>query len=121
MELIDIVNRLFRFRKRWDEVKQVDKDKYFFIINRLLSKQYPEISQKMNFKDIDKATCLDIWYNLLDGKNIPKDFWGKKKGESKLSNSDRTFLKRKYNLRDEEIDYLIDKYPKDVKNELKLK
>ncbi len=78
IDLKTIVNYLFKDRHLYKTLSIDDKQKNFFIINKFLSKKYPEIAQKMNFKDIDHSICLDIWFLRLKDVGYPKWFWTKK-------------------------------------------
>lgn len=119
-ELIEVTNTLFRNKKNWANITDDDKEKYFFIINRLLSKKYPNESQLLNHKNIDKVSALDTWYYFMLDKPYPNWFWSKSKKESKknISENDYKLLLDRFKIKDIDLDFLIEKNIDFVKEEL---
>lgn len=121
-ELIEVTNTLFRNKKNWINITDEDKEKYFFIINRLLSKKYPKEAQLLNHKNINKISALDTWYYFMLDKPYPNWFWSKsKKGkESKkdINESDYKLLLEKFKIKDIDLDFLIEKKLDFIKEEL---
>ena len=76
-ELIDVANAMFRSKKDWVNIKDEDKEKFFFIFNRYFSKMYPEKSQLLNLKNINKVSSMDIWFHFMKDKPYPGWFWSK--------------------------------------------
>jgi hypothetical protein len=54
-ELIDVANAMFTNKTNWVNISDEDKEKFFFIFNRYFAKKYPEKSQLLNLKVIDKV------------------------------------------------------------------
>ena len=48
-----------------------------------LDKKYPENSQLLNLKVIDKVSSLNLWYNFMLDKPFPKWFWSKSEKSEK--------------------------------------
>lgn len=119
-ELIEVTNTLFRNKKNWINITDDDKEKYFFIINRLLSKKYPNEAQLLNHKNIDKISALDTWYYFMLDKPYPNWFWSKSGKESKkdISESDYKLLLEKFKIKDIDLDFLIERYTDFIKEEL---
>ena len=119
--LLSVANCLFKNRQDWKYVSEEMKIKYFFIINRLLSKKYPEVSQLLNLKTINQVVGMDLIYKFFEGKPYPKWFWSKgvTPNDSIISQNDYIFLKKRLELKDQELDFLIKNHFDEVNEELK--
>jgi len=120
-ELIDVVNSVLR-RSGYDRISNIDKERFFFIINRYLSKDFPDQAQLLNDKRMDKSICLDLWFHFLKGKPYPKSFWSKSpKSDEKsiLTNKQKELLMIELDIREDDLNLLAQFYPKLVKEELK--
>lgn len=119
-ELIDVANAMFRNKSDWEKITDEDKEKYFFIFNRYFSKMYPEKSQLLNLKNINKVTSMDLWYHFMLKKPYPKWFWSKsEKPKSVISDKDIKLLVRKLNIKVLDVEYLIENHFEFVEEELK--
>lgn len=119
-ELIDIANAMFRSKKDWVNINDDDKIKYFFIFNRYFSKMYPEKAQLLNLKNIDKVSSMDLWYHYMLNKPYPNWFWSKSTKEKPIiPDKDFKLLIRKLNLKDLDVEYLIENHFDFIKEELK--
>jgi hypothetical protein len=119
-ELIDVFKALVS-KSEWSKIKDDDKIKNFFIINRLMSKKYPEKSQLLNLKVIDKVSALDLWYHFMLNKPYPNWFWSKSEKAEKSDISEKEYKLLLLNLRikDIDLDYLIEHHIEFIKEELK--
>jgi hypothetical protein len=120
--LLDIFNCMFKNKKDWAYISDADKEYYFFIINRYLSKKYPEKAQLFNIKNINKVVALDLWYFYLLDKPYPKWFWSKSKSntsEEKISKSQYISLLKHLRIKNVDLDYLLDNNMDFVNEELK--
>lgn len=116
-----VANAMF-YKKGWDSVPDIEKESCFFIFNRYFSKKYPEYSQLLNNKSVDKISCMNIWYKFMLDKPYPSWFWSKsslKKEKTKISNKDFNLLLNKLNIKDSDLIYLIDNNIDFIKSELK--
>ncbi len=112
VELKDVVNCLLKDRHKYRTIPLKDKEKNFFIINRFLSKKFPEQAQKFNKKTIDKSLALDLWFLYLRHKKrseIFKWFWSKTPSNTnkELSENDAKLLMEKFNIKKQDLDMLI--------------
>jgi hypothetical protein len=74
MELKEFAIRFFE-TKQWDDVTSEDKDKWFFIMNRILSSKFPNQALFFN-KPLDTATAMDCWFKVFEKTHsIPQWFW----------------------------------------------
>jgi len=119
-ELIDVANAMFKNKRDWVNITDEDKEKFFFIFNRYFSKMYPEKSQLLNLKNINKVSSMDLWYYFMLNKPYPKWFWSKSKKEKPIiPDKDFKLLMRKLNLKDLDVEYLIENHFDFIKEELK--
>jgi len=121
-ELIDVANAMFRNKKDWKNITDLDKEKFFFIFNRYFSKKYTTKSQLLNNKNIDKSSALDLWYYYMLDKPYPNWFWSKspKFDKSELDDKDFKLLFEKMGLnKEDDLIYLIQNYPDIIMEELK--
>lgn len=120
-KLIDVANAMFRYKNKWSEITNEDKEEFFFIFNRFFSKMYPEKSQLLNTKNIDKVSSMDLWYYFMYNKPYPNWFWSKGGPKDKLiiPNKDFLLLMKKFNVKGDDIDYLIEHHFDFIKDELK--
>lgn len=119
-ELIDVANAMFKNKKDWVNIIDEDKEKFFFIFNRYFSKMYPEKSQLLNLKNIDKVSSMDLWYYFMLNKPYPGWFWSKSTKEKPvIPDKDFKLLIRKLKLKDIDVEYLIENHLDFIKEELK--
>ena len=120
--ILAISKTLTTNRDLYEEVTIEQKEKWFFILNRYLSKIYTKESKLLNDKLIDKVSGMDIWFHFLRDKPYPKLMWSKsdqKKSED-IPEKDFELLFEKLNLnKREDLVYLINKHPEIVEEELK--
>jgi hypothetical protein len=121
-ELIDVANAMFRNKNGWHKITDDDKNKFFFIFNRYFAKRFPDKSQLLNLKVIDKVSALDLWYNFMLDKSYPNWFWSKSEKIEKPNISEKDFNllfnKLKANKK-EDLEYLIENHFEFIKDELK--
>lgn len=122
-KLTDIVNFLLRDRHLYKTLPIKEKESNFFIINRFLSKGYPEQAQKFNKKGVDKSLALDLWFLFLRHENkgdIYKWIWKKVPNEKRsLSAKDKTILMDKFELSGMDLEVLMLYHMDFLKEELK--
>jgi len=120
-EIIDIANALFTDKNKWKDITDEDKEKFFFIFNRYFSKKYPEKSQLLNLKNVDKVSAFNLWFNYMIDKPYPKWFWSKseKLEKSEISEKDYKLLISNLKIKESDLDFLIDNHIDFIKEELK--
>ena len=119
-ELIDVFNAMLKNKKDWVKITSDDKEKFSFIFNRYFSKRYTEKASLMNLKGIDKVLVMDLWYNFMLTQPFPKWFWSKseKVDKPKITEKEFKMLTIKLKVKADDINYLIDKHPEFIKDEL---
>jgi hypothetical protein len=122
-KLTNITNAMFRYPSQWVYVTDEQKEKWFFIINRYLSKNYPEKAFYLNDKIIDKVLAMNIWQAFMLDKPFPDMFWSKseKKSEKILSShKSLLFLQNEIlNITEAEMEILLCYHNDEVQEELK--
>lgn len=116
--LLAIFNAMTKNRNLWYQVSDKQKEDFFFIINRMMSKKYPYISQSLNFKEQDPIVGMDLWFQFLNGKPYPSWFWSKSSGTSK-KDKDRSKLLEYFDIKEEELQILETFHSEELEEELK--
>lgn len=120
-----VVDFIFKKKDDYKKLSAEDKERNFFIINRKFARAFPVHAQFFNNKNIDKSNSLDIWYEFFIKKRtqgIPDWYWFKqttKKEKSLISKDDFEFLMTFYDIKERDVDFLIEYYPEDVLEEIK--
>ena len=60
MDLFDVIKTIFKKGKAWDEVGKNDKVKNFFMINRIMSVQFPVQANQFNHTKVSPTTILKL-------------------------------------------------------------
>lgn len=116
---------MFKNKSEYINLSDEDKETFFFIMNRKFARNYPKQAQFFNKKGMDKASSLDVWYDYFISKDvngIPGWYWFKlsaKKEKRILKKEEEEFLTEFYQIRKEDLDFLIKYYPDEVKAEVK--
>lgn len=120
--LLSIFKVLFSERHKWEFVTDKQKEEYFFILNRYLSKKYLKQAKLFNDKSINKVSGMNIWFHFLKNEPYPKWFWtksNKEKLKKLLTNSEYNDLRCKLKISKEDMDFLINDHPDFIKEEIK--
>mgnify|MGYP000957942093 CR=1 FL=1 len=119
--LFGVFNAMIKSKKDWIYVTDKQKEEFFFIINRYFSKKFPQKSQLLNNKLIDKVSAMDTWYLFMLDKSYPKWFWSKSTPKQKLGlkNDEVSYLTNELDLKMEDIEIIMKYYPDIIKEELK--
>ncbi len=119
--ILAISKCLFQERSNWKFVTDQQKEQFFFIFNRYFSKKFPNLSQLLNDKNIDKVNGMDLWFHFMEGKPYPKWFWSKSESTKtdQLLDKDFKFISQRYDLKEDELNFLIKHFNDEVKEELK--
>lgn len=115
-----VADAIFTNKVKWEDIPDEEKETSFFIFNRYFAKKYPELSQLLNLKTIDKLAAMELWYHFFKNKPYPQWLWSKseKSSKSDISEVDFKLLLQKMKIKDIDLQYLIDNYLDVVKEEL---
>ena len=76
MELFDIVKNIFSKNQRtWDSVSKNDKVRNFFMINRIMSIQFPVQANQFNKMRVTPNFVVDWWRNTLNNRFSKPPSW----------------------------------------------
>jgi len=122
MQLFDIVKLLFSSNKKdWDSIGKNDKTRNFFMINRIMSIQFPVQSNQFNKLKVTPGPVVNWWHDTLSHRfKKPPSEWiyaKTKKKESEKSeafkdlNEIEDFIRNKYNVSKKDLADLKIFYP----------
>lgn len=119
--LTAVTNAMFRFRTQWIGVTDELKESYFFIVNRYLSKIYPEQAFLLNDKLMDKIAGMNIWFAFMKNKPYPSIMWSKSENKTKKTTTEKELeiFQNQLGINDSEMDILLKYHTDEVKEELK--
>jgi len=137
MQLFDIVKSIFSKKpKDWDAVGAIDKSRNFFMINRIMSIQFPIQANQFNRLKVIPAPVVDWWHDTLSIKFTKSPTWiytktKKKESEKsesiKISEGVEDFIRDRYRVSKRDLEDLKKFYPskyaswvKDVSEQLGL-
>ena len=75
MELFDIIKTIFKSDKDWKTVGRNDKVRNFFMINRIISIQFPTQANQFNHTKFSPIPVVDWWHNTLSGHYSKQPAW----------------------------------------------
>ena len=75
MELFDIIKTIFKSDKDWKTVGRNDKVRNFFMINRIMSIQFPTQANQFNHTKITPRPVVDWWHNTLSKHYSKQPAW----------------------------------------------
>ncbi len=118
--IIGVFDAMIKNKSNWKYVTDKQKEEFSFIFNRYFSKKYIEQAALMNLKGIDKVLIMDLWYNFMLTQPFPRWFWSKsdKVDKPKITEKEFKMLVIKLKVKPDDINYLIDKHPEFIKDEL---
>lgn len=118
--ILEISKVMFNNKKDWVYVTDEQKEQFFFIFNRYFSRKYPNLSQLVNHKLIDKSVGMDLWFEFMKNKPYPQWFWSKTKKTSKQNKDENLYeeLRQSLNFTETEFDFLSEYYPQELEEEI---
>lgn len=124
LDFITLSNIIFKDKKKYKKVSDEEKELNFFILNRKFAFKYLKQAQFFNNKNIDKASALDVWYEIFyrTTNGTPKWWWQTKpikKVEKSFNSSDIKLIKDYYNLTNKDMNFLINYYSDKMKDDIK--
>jgi hypothetical protein len=122
MELFELVKKIFKSEKDWNKVSRNDKTKNFFMVNRIMSIQFPVQANQFNHTKISPRPVVDWWHNNLSRYYTKTPNWiftKTKKSENPLKSAIKVdhnqeaekFVMEKFEISKREIQDLKKFYP----------
>ena len=129
MELFDIIKTIFKSDKDWKTVGRNDKVRNFFMINRIMSIQFPTQANQFNHTKVSPRPVVDWWHNTLAGHYCKQPAWivtctkkkakvEEKKAAEVYENAEELIMK-KFEISKREISELKRFYPEKYQEWLK--
>lgn len=124
-DFTQVVRFIFKDKHNYSKLTDKDKETFFFIVNRRFSRMYPKHAQFFNNKEFDRASSMDIWnYFFIKKGIIGQPSWfqfkqPKTKGKSSIKKDEIEYLMEFYDIKENDVEFLIKHHPDDVKEELK--
>jgi hypothetical protein len=121
MELFDIIKNIFNQKEDvWKNVSKNDKSRNFFMINRIMSIQFPIQAQQFNKLKVSPPYVVDWWRNTLNTRftKVPTWIYTKtrkseksKKNISEVNQLTEDFIREKFQITKRDLVYLKTFYP----------
>jgi hypothetical protein len=121
MQLFDILKLLFSNKQKdWDSVGNNDKNRNFFMINRIMSIQFPVQANQFNKLKVTPTPVIDWWQDTLSHRFNRPPGWlytkaNKKSQEEKKETKDleeiEIFIRDKYRVSKRDLSDLKKFYP----------
>lgn len=125
LDFITLANIIFKDKNKYKFVSDEEKIDNFFILNRKFAFNDIKKAQFFNFKNVDKASAMDIWYSIFykTTNGTPQWWWKSKQNSTKVKSDFNTkeldLIKEHYNIKDSDIDFLIKYYKENLKDDIK--
>ena len=115
----------FASRDKYHLVSDEEKDSAFFKLNRKFAIKYLKQAQFFNNKNINKASAIDVWYQIFYTTKGTPDWWWKTKQtttvkiKSNINANDLKIIKDHYDLNENDINFLTKYFNEKLKEEIK--
>ena len=121
MELFDIIKNIFNQKEDvWKNVSKNDKSRNFFMINRIMSIQFPMQAHQFNKLKVSPPYVVDWWRNTLNTRftKVPTWIYTKtqkneksKKNISEVNQLTEEFIREKFQITKRDLVCLKTFYP----------
>lgn len=102
-KLFDFIKIMFTNSKHYSKIKQLNKKRHHFMVNRFMSIKFPANAQLFNINGINGANVIDSWQKVTSRFNkVP--FWIYTKTKSSKKN-----IKDKYQPSEEALRLYMEK------------
>jgi hypothetical protein len=119
MQLFDLIKKIFS-DKNWDDVGKNDKAKNFFMVNRLMSINFPLQANQFNSLKVNPSPVIDWWHGTVTNLYTKPPYWiytktkkseTKKSGTSKDYSEAESLIREKYGVSKRDLIQLKNFYP----------
>ena len=124
VDFITLANIIFKDKSKYKFVSDEEKETNFFMLNRKYAIKFLKQSQFFNNKNINRASAMDVWYQIFykTTNGTPQWWWKTKvdaKPKSEFINTDIKLVKSHYDITDSDIKFLIKFQPEKLKEDIK--
>jgi hypothetical protein len=112
-------------KNKYKYISDEEKEDTFFMLNRKYAYFDIKKAQFFNNKNVNRASAMDIWYQIFyNSTGTPKWWWltsqkAKIKTKSEFSNVDIKLIKEYYDIKDNDVKFLIKFYSEKLKDDIK--
>jgi hypothetical protein len=124
-DFIQIANIIFKDRSKYKVLSDQDKIDAFYKINQKCSVKFLKQAEFFNHKFIDRASAIDVWYKYFEGSNGTPGWWFAKSNKEKeakvkkVPSADKQDLQNRYELKDNDYNFLEKYFKEDIELEIK--
>jgi len=121
MQLFEIVKNIFSTNdKNWKSVGRIDKSRNFFMVNRIMSIQFPIQANQFNKLKVTPAPVVDWWRDTLSHRFSKPPVWiytktkkVEKQEETQIKESPEveSFIRDKYKITRRDLLQIKEFYP----------
>jgi hypothetical protein len=126
VDFITLANIIFKDKSKYKYISDEEKEDCFFKLNQKFAFRDIKKAQFFNFKNVERSSALDIWFQVFykETNGIPKWWWKTKqvskiKVESNFNNNDLKLIKEYYQITDNDVDFLIKYYDEKLREDIK--
>lgn len=127
MELFDVVKSIFKKDSEWGKVSRNDKVKNFFMVNRIMSIQFPIQADQFNHTRVLPRPVIDWWHNTLSKHYTKMPGWIFTKTKKAASTSTKAsdyesgkdvelFVLNRFEISRRDLSDLKNFYPEEYRN-----
>lgn len=134
MELFDTLAIMFESPHRWGEISNYDKRKHFFMINRMMSIQYPLHANMLQNLKVNQIDVVNFWFSFISKQYNRKPSWlytktnkkkkttapkkSKKEKMKEVTEDDIIIYTKKYKYDIRDVRLALELYGDEVKTEI---
>jgi len=124
IDFITLSNIIFKDKDKYKYVTDEEKEISFFKLNRKYAIMFLKKAQFFNNKNIDRASAMDLWFQIFykTTNGTPKWWWkanADKKPKREFSTADLKLIKEYYELTNNDVDFLVNYYKDKLKTDIK--
>ena len=75
MNLFDLIKSIFKKGNEWDKISNAEKARNFFMVNRIMSIQFPIQANQFNKLKINPYPVVDWWHRSMTGHYKTQPQW----------------------------------------------
>lgn len=75
MNLFDLIKCIFKKGNAWDKISNIEKSRNFFMVNRIMSIQFPVQANQFNKLKINPYPVVDWWHRTMTGHYKSQPSW----------------------------------------------
>ena len=113
-------------KNKYKLISDEEKESCFFMLNRKYALFNIKKAQFFNNKNVNRPSALDVWYQIFYSttNRTPKWWWdtsqkSKPKIKSEFSTIDIKLIKEYYDIKDNDVKFLIKFYSDKLKEDIK--